>query len=920
LFSNVRFNLRAKIFLGYLVVLVGLSISILLINDRVMTMKNDREFITGHDFQVHNLSNEIEKNMLDMEDGQRGYVITGDTKYLIPYTNSFSKWKENYNKLFLLIADNLGQQENLENIRANIEQWIDEAGEPVIAFKQENNTAQITNYFKADPGKKYTDQIRSQFAAFRNTELSLTAIRSQQLIHDNEVLISILNAIWILVSVIAIVVAIVTSRSIVNTIKQVTGSIKDIVTSNGDLSMRVKVKTKDEVGDLAEVTNELLTNLQQQNWVKTQITDMATTFQGVTDMRLLTQSFINKVAALVDAHFGVIYLRQLSHKKDYLTKFASYAGQADGVGAEGFQFGEGLVGQCASENRMITLKQVPVDYIKVTSGLGQTVPNQIVVAPILFENNVLAVIELASLHSFTPLQQQLLKQIVEPFGVTLHNAASRTEIENLYSESQTMAEELQVQTEELQTQAEELQVQTEELRSTNEHLEEQNLFAEQKSFEVERAKEELEQYAEQLKQSSQYKSEFLANMSHELRTPLNSLLILSQFLVENANGTLNADEQEYARIINSSGNDLLALINDILDLSKVEAGKLAIEIDAVNLTELPHVMERNFTPIAEQRNLQFRIIQHPGLPYLIFSDEQRLQQILKNLLSNAFKFTESGTVTLSIRKADLLEANIALPHAGTRDVIAFSVTDTGIGIPANKRLLIFEAFQQADGKTERKYGGTGLGLSISREFANLLGGSIMLDSEEGKGSTFTLYIPCLQSPSSMESIPMYAETSATIVSTLELSEPAVKVNVTAATAEVERLPDSLNLSIFHGKHVLIVDDDVRNIFVLTKALEVQDMHVVAAHNGRQCLELLEENKEIDIILMDIMMPEMDGYQTMRHIRQNKLLNDLPIIALTAKAMKYDRAKCLEAGASDYISKPIDLEQLLSVMRVWLSKS
>lgn len=335
-------------------------------------------------------------------------------------------------------------------------------------------------------------------------------------------------------------------------------------------------------------------------------------------------------------------------------------------------------------------------------------------------------------------------------------------------------------------------------------------------------------------------------------------------------------------------------------------------------------MESILIPLAEQKNLQFRIIQHPGLPYLIFSDEQRLQQISKNLLSNAFKFTDNGMVTLSIRKADSLEANIALPHAGTEDVIAFSINDTGIGIPANKRRLIFEAFQQADGKTERKYGGTGLGLSISREFSSLLGGSITVESIEGKGSTFTLYIPCLQSLSSMELVSMYAESSATTTSTLELAGPTsadvASLDSAAINLDSERLAELPNPSIFHGKHVLVVDDDVRNIFALTKALEKQDMHVIAAHNGKKCLDVLKLHTDVDIILMDIMMPEMDGYQTMRHIRQNTESNELPIIALTAKAMKYDRQKCLEAGASDYISKPINLEQLFSVIRVWLSKS
>jgi two-component system chemotaxis sensor kinase CheA len=934
-FASIRFNIRAKILLGYLAVILGFSISILMINSSVTTMKKDREFITGHDFQVHELSNEIEKNIIDMEDGQRSYALTGDSKYLTPYNNGAMKWKENYNKLYELVSDNPAQQKNLQTIKTNIENWVIEAAEPVIVMKNNNRAQEIIDFFNTDPGKNTMDQVRSQLLSFRTTEQKLTELRSENLIHDNEVLLNVLVAIWIVVMLVSLSSAAITSNFIVRTVKQITASIKEIVTSNGDLSKRVEVRTTDEIGELAGITNQLLTNIQDLVWVQTQVTEMATNYQGITDVRQLTQLFINKVSALVEAPYGVIFLRKVLPKGDRLARIAAYAGPSDFHGPEeGFQMGEGLIGQCALENRSITLNEIPDGYVPITSGLGKTPPRQIIVLPIVFEKKVLAVMELASLTAFTPLQRQLFDQIIDAFGAAIHNALSRTEIENLYSESQAMTEELQVQTEEHQTQSEELQVQAEALRLVNEQLEEQNLFAEHKSFEIEKAKEELELYAEQLKLSSQYKSEFLANMSHELRTPLNSLLILSEFLMENANGTLNVDEQEYARIINGAGNDLLNLISDILDLSKVEAGKLEIEIGAINLTELPYLMERNFAPVAAQKELQFRIIQHPGLPYVFFSDEQRLQQVLKNLLSNAFKFTEAGTVTLSIRKVDPLEASMVLPHAGTGDLLAFSVSDTGIGIPANKRSLIFEAFQQADGKTERKYGGTGLGLSISREFASLLGGTITLQSEEFKGSTFTLYIPCLQNPSTVDLVTMYAESSATSVSTLDLlvsksaaaptGNPLPKIAVPAAAPGVEtaELPAEPSLqSTFVGKRVLIVDDDERNIFALTKALELQGMQVSTAKNGKKCLEMLDSLQgEVDIILMDIMMPELDGYQTMTQIRMLPAFHELPIIALTAKAMKYDREKCLEAGASDYISKPLQLDQLFSVMRVWLSQS
>lgn len=455
--------------------------------------------------------------------------------------------------------------------------------------------------------------------------------------------------------------------------------------------------------------------------------------QGINDTSTLADSFLTKLAPILGAAYGLFYLRQGAGEQQRLVKMASYAAHGDQSGLESFRLGEGLIGQAAVEKRTFLLNTAPEHRINLTSGLGTLQPKSILIVPFEYEGKVVAVVEFASTESFTSQHLKLLEQIDTHFGVAINSVVGRMEIERLLSESQVMTEELQTQTEELQTQSEELQMQQEEMRMTTEHLEEQNLFAEQKTKELEKAKEELEAYSEQLKQSSQYKSNFLANMSHELRTPLNSILILSQLLAENENHTLNSDEEGYAKVINTSGKDLLTLIDDILDLSKVEAGKLILTMDEVNVSEIPEHMKLLFQPVAEQKEIAFHINVNANVPQLLYTDGQRLQQILKNLLSNAFKFTEKGSVTLDIQKAGSHEVQKLVPAHINKDVLAISVTDTGIGIPLDKQQLIFEAFQQVDGETNRQYGGTGLGLSICNEFTKLLGGSIVLESSPKKG-------------------------------------------------------------------------------------------------------------------------------------------------------------------------------------------
>ena len=686
---------------------------------------------------------------------------------------------------------------------------------------------------------------------------------------------------------------------------------------------RIDIRSKDEIGEIAAAFNEMARSLEEharhekefiekiegQKWLKSGIAEVTALCQGVQDLKTLAHLLITKITPMVEASYGVLYIREGNGDKQCLKKLAAYAGSPLETAWEVFRPGEGLVGQSYLENRTITLDQVPGDYIKITSGLGMASPKSIVILPVSFEEQVVAVMELASLRPYSPLQQELLEQVSNNIGVTINRVEAHMKIGTLLKESQVL-------TEELQSQSEELQLQQEELKTFNEKLEEQYKQSEKRAMELENMKAALEEKARQLEESSKYKTEFLSNMSHELRTPLNSLLILSQTLAENQDGNLNPRQVEYVKTIFSSGNELLTLINDILDLSKVEAGKISINPAVVKLVEMKAYVEQYFLPVARQKKLDFIVQMDEGLPDTICTDGHRMQQILNNLLSNAFKFTDRGSISLQVRRAEepVIARNDIFKNAEW--VLAFSVTDSGIGIPRDKQYMIFEAFQQADGSTVRKYGGTGLGLAISQKIARLLGGFIDIDSFEGRGSTFTLYLPshCVENEVPGISCAEAAVTLEDSPSPMAESGGAVSTNVRAAD-ESQRVENGNTR--LEGKKILVVDDDMRNVFALTTALENQKMKAVFAENGREGLDVLQKNPDIDLVLMDIMMPEMDGYKAIRSIRRIPEHTDLPVIALTAKAMKNDREKCIEAGASDYISKPVNLEQLFSLIKIWL---
>ena len=641
--------------------------------------------------------------------------------------------------------------------------------------------------------------------------------------------------------------------------------------TRGDLTRQVSVEASGEVEELKVNINQMIANLrettranQEQDWLKSNLARITGLVQGRRDLSDVTDVIMRELTPSVAAQHGAFFLAEGADAEGWLRLVAAYGYSPHSDVPMAFRPGEGLVGQAARERRSILITEAPSDYVRVASGLGGAAPASIVVLPVPFEDRVLGVIELASFTPFTDVHLDFLDQLMELIGVSLNAILASSRTEELLAESQRLAAELQSKQAELQAQ-----------------------------------QEALEERAEQLSQSSRYKSEFLANMSHELRTPLNSLLILARLLSDNADGNLTEAQVEFARTIHSSGTDLLQLINDILDLSKVEAGKMDVHVGEVSVTQIVDYVEATFRPLTTERSLGFEVSVSPDLPPTIRTDEHRLQQVLRNLVSNAVKFTEEGEVRLSVEPATAAQAaKLRLDRA---DVIAFTVGDTGIGIPEEKLRVIFDAFQQADGTTSRRYGGTGLGLSISRDVAHLLGGEIEAASRVDEGSTFTLLVP-VEGPDLESGGPPVAESPVA-------GEPLPR----APRGEVPQDDAS-----FTARKVLVVDDDVRNVFALTSVLEGRGMSVLYAENGREGIATLQDNPDVDLVLMDVMMPELDGHATTEAIRAIPKFAELPIIALTAKAMHEDREKSLASGASDYVTKPVDVDELLATMHHWLT--
>ncbi|MGW4103040.1 ATP-binding protein [Streptomyces sp. NPDC004976] len=852
----------------------------------------------------------------------------------------------------------------------------------------------------------------------------------------------------------------------VRAIAQVTSAVAE-----GDLTRSISVEASGEVAELKDNINAMVESLrettranQEQDWLKTNLARVSGLMQGHRDLPVVAELIMDELVPLVSAQYGAFYLVEDGDDGPGLRLVGSYGYPDDSGRPTRIAFGRTLVGQAARSRRAITVDELPPDYMTISSGLGQVVPTSLVLLPIVVEGQVLGVMELASVTPFTQIHGDFLVQLMETIGVNVNTIVANARTDELLAESQRLTAELQERSAELQSQQEELQHSNAELEEKAALLAAQNRDIEAKNLQIEHARQELEARAQQLSLASKYKSEFLANMSHELRTPLNSLLILAQLLAQNPSRNLSPKQVEYAQIIHSAGSDLLQLINDILDLSKVEAGKMDVSPERVELRRLVEYVEVTFRPMTMQKSLDFTVTTAPGAPADLLTDDSRLRQVLRNLLSNAVKFTERGGVELRIEPAPDDEVPTGVLRGGP--VVAFRVRDTGVGIPEQHLESIFGAFQQADGTTSRKYGGTGLGLSITREIAHLLGGAVTVDSVAGQGSTFTLFLPvarpdfedllrpaqgadhgpsealpdassravpaieagtgsgprprrllvveerprglltlvaesvvqdvtqgdgssrpsvdiitavgaqeaagalaadpchcvvlelgmetevarfleALRGDSALAGVPVLVHsghrtdaaaeealrsraggTSLEFLSSLDelrerialhlaAEEPGDVLSLVRGDEAHRSTPQTVVDGSFSGRTVLVVDDDARNLFALSGILELHGFRVLHAENGRAGIERLVNNPDVALVLMDVMMPELDGYAATAEIRSMPRYAELPIIAVTAKAMPGDREKSLASGASDYVTKPVDTQALIACVRRWL---
>ena len=1148
----MKLTLTQKILIGFIACTIMIATAV------VFTAKNSGKYVETNKWvmHTHKVLREFDGMMAaygEAEAAARGYIITADPIFSQQYRSAKISLSSHVNTLHALTVDNLAQQQNIADMDRQLSNSLEYFDNQITLTT--TNWEAARDLVVSGRGKKLGDELRATIENGKEIESALLDKRNEESEQD----ISRFNAVFATLLAIILVVLI---------------AVFVVINSN----LRALKAAQQESND--------------KNWLLTGNFELNEKIRGEQSETELSKAIISQLCTYLNMQIGAIYLLENS----LLQLSGSYAYNFRKQNTTAFKLGEGLVGQAAIERKSIVFTEVPADYMRITSGVGNIVPRNLMVLPMLYDNELKGVVEIGSANEFSTLQIEFLQNVMENVAIVISAAQSRTKQKELLEETQRQAEELETQQEELKQSNEELQEKTEllerseaalktqqeELQQTNEELEEKaNLLEEQKE-KLEHAKLELEKKAHELEVTSKYKSEFLANMSHELRTPLNSVLILAQLLSENKNKTLTEKEVEFAKNIRNSGTDLLELINEILDLSKVESGKMELDIEDVSFGALVDDMSSMFSEIARNKSIALSLNYDANSQVQsIETDRQRIEQILRNLLSNAFKFTEKGgEIELNIAEVNKQKVhfrNRKLYQAAA--VISFAVRDTGIGIPEEKFAIIFEAFQQADGSTKRKYGGTGLGLSISRELANALGGEIHLQSKPGEGSVFTLYLPAKYDVSLMQPterkvyvkekeievprtpLPVPVEASdepahddrnniqegdrvmlimeddkeyahilldfvrernykgiiayegntglsqaryyqpdaiildmklpamdgadvlkqlkkapelrhipVQIISAADrrkegmglgafdyLQKPVMgndlmnafgriedfinrklkkllvieddetqnnaikeligngdvksfsaysgeqayemmskesfdcvivdlglpdmtgydlmqkikdnptlrktpiivytakdltreeheRLNKLASTVVLktvsskERLLDETTLflhrvearlpkekqniirklhktdEVLKGKTVLIVDDDMRNIYSITNVLEEEGMECLTASNGKVAIDELRNNHDIDIVLMDIMMPEMDGYEAVKEIRRIHRLEKLPIIALTAKAMKGDREKSLEAGMSDYISKPVNIDQLLSLMRVWL---
>lgn len=1158
----------------------------------------DNSKLVNHTNEVLRQSEMVISYMKDAETGQRGFLVTKDPAFLEPYNGAYEKVMNALNNVKDRTTDNPVQQKNVAEVKSLIEAKFSQMKRTIhistkrSGFDQEDIEARLDEMLK---GKKIMDDLRVIVERIKTEEKRLLEIRSQEQIRYSSytpILVIAAALISILITVLSYIrikadmeqrlaEQLKEEQKYIETARRI-ALIENMTqkVSAGNYSIRSDDKGDDELGKVANALNKMTISLETsfneliyKDWIKEGTVVIGDAIRGERDIKKLSENLIQAMTRYMNAQIGAVYI--LNKSMEFVLT-GSYAGTNL---PKVVKISEGLIGEVLKSKEMTILENLPADYLKVSSSIVDTNAAAVIILPLVYDNESIGVIEIGLIRKPSDRELEWLKINLEAISIGVHAVLSYERLQELFEEMQAQTEELQAQhneleslnteleaqSQKLQASEEELKVQQEELQQTNGELEERTLLLEERNLDIQKK-------AEELQQSTKYKSEFLANMSHELRTPLNSILLLSRLLSENNETNLSTDQIEYARVIQSSGQGLLGLIDEILDLSKIEAGKMEVEYLDVPMEDIVDEMKGLFKAIAAEKKLDFNITLQPNVPEVIETDKVRLSQILKNLLSNALKFTAKGSVELIVNRFPTND-----------NILCFTVRDSGIGIPPEKQHQIFEAFQQADGSTKRKYGGTGLGLSISRELVKLLGGELKVISEVNKGSEFTIYIPLIKPqlnaigiesqkvsefvnpqqkkeesednqylstviPNSIpddrkiikegdkviliieddvlfasallkytqtqgykgivavrgdeglqmaqiykptgilldlqlpiksgwqimdelkanpttrhipvhimsshsmkneslrkgaidfinkpvmiehmqevfkkiesvlnrnpkkvlivEENSMHAKALAYFLETHKIHSEVktdIKDSVAALTDKevdcvildmgipdlkayemleeakknpgLENLPiivftgkslsiaeeqrikqyadsiivktahsyqrmlDEISLflhlveeskqkmdkpgevrslgalnEVLNGKTVLVADDDVRNIFSLSKALEKFKMNVITAIDGKEALLKLEENSSIDVVLLDMMMPQMDGYETAKRIRSESRWKKLPVIAVTAKAMTGDREKCINAGASDYITKPVDIDQLMSLLRVWL---
>lgn len=880
-------SIRLKVTLGYIVIIVCVLLSSILILEKVTVLNSKRSDVTNRNLEVHQMINTVEQSIIQIEKKQNSYILTGKKEYLSEYAEQRMNVFNDLANLQDAVQDQSNEKMLTLDLEKRVNKWTKLVVEPSLKIREEKGEPAATAFLQQKIENNEVPSINRTINRLRQEQNALLNDETKNLEQTSIQLIWVLFIAILSIMLVGLFVSNYVSKNITQAIQNVKNTIQNIRQKGGDLQERIDITSRDEVRDLTIETNQLLNQLEEKEWVQNNVNYIIYAYQGVNDIHTLADVILSEISQVIHAVHGVFYLREEDDKDVLYVKKGAFAENNLNIGRDSFKLGEGLIGQVAKDGHMYKMAVSPESTHVISTSLIDTAPRTLLLMPVYFNRQVIAVLEFATLDTFEEKHIQLLNKVNETLGISIDSVKRMMHIESLLLDSNRLTEELQVQSEELQTQSEELQAQTNELSTMNDSLAIRTKEAEARTRELALANRDIETQAREIAQGAKYKSEFLANMSHELRTPLNSILLLSEMLTDQENSHLSDEEKEFAKVIHSSGQDLLELINDILDLSKIETGKVNIEFSDVNISELPKILKANFAHFAKQKDLTYHIEILGEIPKLFFTDELRLRQILKNFLSNAFKFTEQGKVEVRIQSAALITEEM---QKVSDDWLEIAVEDTGIGIPKEKHSIIFESFHQVDGATVRKYGGTGLGLAISKEYAKLLGGFIQVESEEGIGSTFTLYLPNMRQ---------------------------CQENIEAVQGSLAVQPEE-KVNIFQGKKILMIDDDRRNIYSMRTLLESKGAIVTSGESGLECLQKLQYNTDYDAVLMDIMMPGMNGYEVIQIIREQMNL-DLPIIAITAKAMEIDRDQCMKVGASDYISKPLNMEQLLSILRVWLTK-